>query len=177
MEPAQNTEKFNSSIYSNKEPEDLRISKKEVLNRFYKLKQENKLTKSELKSLLDNCNTIEEIIVFYLNLLKTTNDKEYINELISYYMIISPDECKNHKIKKKYGREIFHETMEYIFLEKENIFKKVYNEFTKCAEEVKDIFEEQTKNLSKIEKANIEKDYVRWNTIYNTKIDFKRNQN
>ena len=80
--------------------EKLRDTKEKVLQRFHNLKNLNQLNKSNLNLLLDNCNTIEEIIVYYLDYLRDTKDIDYISELKSYYTIISPKECKKHGIIK-----------------------------------------------------------------------------
>lgn len=168
-----NESEENNSLYQ-KPPEKLRNSKKDVLNDFMMLKEKNNLNKSQLITLLNNCNIIEEIIIYYLDYLKETNDKDYISELISYYVIISPAACKKHNISKKSEREIFHDLMNYLISNDKKVIKIAREEFTKCAKEVEHIFKKETEGLSEKDKEyKILKEYMRWNNVYNTKIDFE----
>ena len=152
--------------------ENTKMKKDKVLKIFKTLKEENKLDKSNLKLLLSNCDTIEEIIVYYLDFLRLTKDKDYIPELISYYTIISPEACKKYSINKESEKDRFHHLMDCC-INKNNLKDIAEKEFFSCADEVRHIFNEEIKDLNDkeiLEKK--EKEFSRWNIIYNSDIDF-----
>jgi len=152
--------------------EKVRDTKENVLQKFRSLKQINKLNKLNLISLLENCNTIEDIIIYYLDYLKLTNDDDYKNELKSYYTIISPRECKKHGIMKVSERHKFHDLMNFIIKEKE-IKNYVKKELTEVTKEINHLYEEEVKDLiDEKEKEKRKEDFIRWDNIYNTNIDF-----
>ena len=152
--------------------EKVRDTKENVLQKFRSLKQINKLNKLNLISLLENCNTIEDIIIYYLDYLKLTNDDDYKNELKSYYTIISPRECKKHGIMKVSERHKFHDLMNFIIKEKE-IKNYVKKELTEVSKEINHLYEEEVKDLiDEKEKEKRKEDFIRWDNIYNTNIDF-----
>ena len=80
--------------------EKMKQTKEKVIQNFEYLKEFQKLDKKQLELLLSNCNTYEELIVYYLDYLKNTKDKDYIRQLLFYYTIISPDLCKKYNIEK-----------------------------------------------------------------------------
>ena len=94
--------------------EKLRETKEKVIEKFKELKKSNKLTKDNLKDLLLQCNTIPEIIEYYLNFLKDIKDKDYLSELLYYYTIISDNACKEHKINKLSEQTIFYNIIDKI---------------------------------------------------------------
>jgi len=151
----------------------LRQSKEDVLKNFYELKKNNKLEYSNLISLLNNCNIIQEIIVYYLDYLKDLNDSNYKNELLYYYTIISPECCKNYGIIKISEKKRFYDIMDS-FLKGKSLLSIAFTELSTCAKEVYHFFESETKDLKDQEEIKkIEKKYIRWDNIYNVGIDFK----
>ena len=97
----ENEEKYQEKEITRKKRED-------VYQKFKNLKISNKLNKKNLILLLSDCETIEEIIIYYLDYLKTTNDKDYLTELINYYKIITPESCNKHNIIKISEKQRFH---------------------------------------------------------------------
>lgn len=81
--------------------ERVRGKKEAAFEKFQKIKASKQINKSDLEDILDICNIIQEIIIFYLDFLRKSNDKNYIPELLYYYTIIPPDACIKHNIKKK----------------------------------------------------------------------------
>ena len=153
------------------EKEITRKKREDVYQKFKNLKISNKLNKKNLILLLSDCETIEEIIIYYLDYLKATNDKDYLTELINYYKIITPESCNKHNIIKISEKQRFHELIKEI-QNSSTINKYVENELSTIDKDIFHIFEEVTKDLDKDEKEKKIKDFLRWNTIYNTGIDF-----
>ena len=161
----------NNNISNTKEI--LRKAKEDVIIEFHTLKKSGKLDKEHIVSLLDNCNTIEEIIVYYLELLKKKQDKDYIPELLKYYTIITPKECAKHGITKISEKQRFINLIEKIIGNKTNNINKYINEeFLNVDKDVYHLYEEETKNLSKEEKEKMKSYFIRWDNIFNTGIDF-----
>lgn len=153
--------------------EKLRQSKEDVLKNFYELKKNKKLEYSNLTLLLNNCNIIEEIIVYYLDYLKDSNVSNYKSELLYYYPIISPECCKNYGIMKISEKNRFYDIMDS-FLKGNSLLSIAYIEFSTCAKEVLHFFESEIKDLKDQEEIEkIKKRYIRWDNIYNVSIDFK----
>ena len=151
--------------------EKLRDTRENVLQRFHNLKNLNQLNKSNLNLLLDNCNTIEEIIVYYLDYLRDTKDIDYISELKSYYTIISPKECKKHGIIKISEKEKFHQLI-YLIINEKEIMKIVEKELSEVSEEIQHLYVEEVKDLDDEEKEKMKKKFNRWDYIYNKSIEF-----
>jgi len=153
--------------------EILRKAKKDVIKEFHALKKLGKLDKENVVSLLDNCNIIEEIIVYYLELLRKKQDKDYIPELLKYYTIITPKECAKHGITKISEKQRFINLIEKIINKNTNDINKYINEeFLNVDNDVYHLYEEETKNLSKEEKEKRKSYFIRWDNIFNTSIDF-----
>ena len=163
---------------SNKERKEIVREKKEVAyEKFKKIKDSEKINKSDIEEILEICNIIPEIIEFYLDFLQKNKEENYISELLYYYTIISPDACKKHNIIKEKEEEIFYAKINLILKCKtdkdiEDILKK---EFQKCPKEVLCFFESDKKkaNWTDEESKEKEKNYIRWDNIYNTSINFK----
>ena len=162
----------------NKERKERVRDKKEVaFEKFQSIKESKQINKSDLEEILDICNIIPEIILYYLDFLQKNKDENYISELIYYYTIIPPDACIKHNIKKRKEKERFNEIMNTI-LTCENIedIKNFLNqEFQKCPKEVLSFYEAEKKlyNWNDKESKENERRYIRWNNVYNTSINFK----
>ena len=141
--------------------EKLGETKEKVIEKFKALKKSNELTKDNLKDLLQQCNTIPEIIEYYLNFLKDIKDKDYLSELLYYYTIISDNVCKEHKINKLNEQTIFYNIIDKIIeSEKKDLSDFAEKELKSGLKEIESII--QNDNL----------DYSRWDHVYNTNIDF-----
>ena len=138
----------------------------------------NKLTKD-----LTDQNMIVE------KLKKINNNKQFLDELLSYYQILSPEKCKSFNINKtKTEKELFYE----IILDLINKFlrKNQKEEENKSFEDkLKDLKEEKNKiieysiNLLEApateELKNLKLEYIpsRWNFIYRRVIKFEEENN
>ena len=151
------------------EKEVSRDKRKIVLQKFNELKQLDQLNKENLSLLLNNCETIEEIIVYYLDYLKETKDNDYIHELLGYYKIISPKYCLKHNIKKISEKKRFHDLINIILTSK-NINVYVRKELSTIDSDVIHIYNELKKDQKYSDNFE-EKDFIRWDTIYNFGID------
>ena len=151
--------------------EIVREKREKVIERFKSLKKSNQLNKTNLVSLLNNYNTDQEIIICYLDYLKQTKDKEYIPELIYYYKIIPPLECKKHGINKISESQRFHDLIKTIKT-KYDIINYVKSELNTVDKDILKFYEDATKNMNNEEKEKIKQDYIRWDSVYNTGIDF-----
>ena len=156
--------------------ENRKKEKAEILKKFKILKESKKLDLFTVKELLSHCNTIEEIINYYLNLLKDTNDPQYVQEKIYYYKIISPELSKSHGIQKISEKERFFQVINQL-LDNKDFYEYAKNEITKCSEELRYFYEIEEKklcepNLDKKE-AKLSLLYSRWDSIYNSSISFK----
>ena len=141
--------------------EKMRETKENVLKKFLSLKQINKLNKANLISLLENCNTIEEIIVYYLNYLKLTKDNDYKKELKGNYTIILPNVCERHGIIKLSEKDKFLDLMNLIINERE-IKNYVKKELTEVSKEIYHLYEEEVKDLiDEKEKEKRKLDFIR----------------
>lgn len=157
--------------------ERVRGKKEAAFEKFQKIKASKQINKSDLEDILDICNIIQEIIIFYLDFLRKSNDKNYIPELLYYYTIIPPDACIKHNIKKKKEKERFYEIINDILACKsiEEIEGLLTRELLKCPKEVLSFYESDKKkyNWNDEESEENEKRYIRWNNVYNTSINFK----
>ena len=159
-----------------KDIEKIRDKKADVIIKFKKLQDSKSLNLNNVKELMDQCNTIQEIIYYYLNLLEKLNDSEYIPEKIYYYKILSPELSKKHGITKIPEKERFFEIMDK-FLEDPNFKKYAEDEILKCSPELISFYEIEKKKLKepnlqqKIDDLN--RQYSRWDNIYNSNISFK----
>ena len=105
--------------------EIIRKSKENVYKRFKELEKQGKLDKDKILSLMLNCETIEEIIIYLLNLLKINNDIDYKEYLFKYYPIISKSNCLQFGIKKISEKEKFYNLIDEFL----NINSKDYINF------------------------------------------------
>lgn len=163
----------------NAEKEKIRNGKSTIMLEFRKLKNSQKINLNNIKELMDHCNTIQEIIYFYLNLLKEFNDSQYISEKIFYYKIISPELSKQHGIDKISEKERFYQIINK-FLNDVKFKDYARDEILKCSKELISFYEIEEKKINepdlekkkkKISELNLE--FSRWDTIYNSKISFK----
>ena len=99
--------------------EKVRQSKEKVIEKYNRLKISGKLTIKTLEDLLLHCNTIQEIIRTYLNMLKENNSYKYKEKLIMYFQILSNTICLEYNIKKLPEKERF-----YNFINKLTSIKK-----------------------------------------------------
>ena len=152
--------------------EKVRQSKEKVIEKYNRLKNSGKLTIKTLEDLLLHCNTIQEIIRTYLNMLKEVDSYKYKEKLITYFQILSDTICLEYNIKKLPEKERF-----YNFINKLTSIKKkdylepleaILNEELNKSEEINSL-------LSREEKESLK--YCRWNYIYNTQIDYKNEEN
>jgi len=154
--------------------EELRNKKEDVILKFKELKTSNQLDLFTIKNLLDHCNIVPEIIECYLNKLKEEQSHEYTNELINYYKVLPSDICIKHGISKKPEKELFYQIIDnYINMDNEKFYLFVKYQFSQVPEEIYSIYKKEIKNIkdTKIleEKTN---QFIRWDTIYNSSIDF-----
>ncbi len=167
-------------MYGNKniktDKEEIRIEKTDVLKKFKELRESKKLDLFAIRELLDHCNTIQEIINYYLNLLKDIHDPQYVQEKIYYYKIISPELSKSHGIQKISEKERFYQVIN-IFLSNANFNEYAKNEVLKYSEELRFFYEIEEKKLNgpnlDEKKAELNIQYSRWDNIYNSDISFK----
>ena len=154
--------------------EIVRDKKEVAYKKYQKIKESKQINKSDLEEVLDICNIIPEIIEFYLDFLKKSNDKNYISELLYYYTIIPPDVCIKHNIIKEKEKERFYEIMD-IILKSNDFHELLKQEFQKCPKEVLCFYEAEKKkaNWDDEESKQNEKRFIRWDKIYNTSINFK----
>ena len=152
--------------------EKVRQSKEKVIEKYNSLKNSRKLTIKTLEDLLLHCNTIQEIIRTYLNMLKENNSYKYKEKLIMYFQILSNTICLEYNIKKLPEKERFYNFVNKLISIK-NIdylepLEVILNEELNKSEEINSI-------LSREEKESLK--YCRWNYIYNTEVDYKTEEN
>ena len=154
--------------------EELRDKKEDVILKFKELKSSNQLDLLRIKNLLDHCNIVPEIIECYLNKLKEVQSHEYINELINYYKVLPPDICIKNGISKKPEKELFYQIIDnYINMDYKDFDEFAKVQFSKVPEEVDSIYKKEIQNIK--DKEQLEEktnQFIRWNTIYNSSIDF-----
>ena len=159
----------------NKDSEILRDERQNIMIKFENLKKLKNIDFSEIKELLDHCNTIQEIIEIYLNKLRDLKDKDYIPELIYYYTILSPEICRNHGINKRTEKETFFEIVEnfiqFNYLEFKAFAEAEYSNIPKEIESIYKSVITSIKDQKEIDENK--KYYIRWDNIYNSPIDFK----
>lgn len=159
-----------SNIYDS---EELKDKKEDVILKFKELKSSNQLDLFSIKNLLDHCNIVPEIIECYLNKLKEVQSHEYINELINYYKVLSPDICIRNGISKKSEKELFYEIIDnYINMDNKDFDEFAKLQFSKVPEEVDSIYKNEIQNIK--DKKQLEEkasQFLRWDTIYNSSID------
>lgn len=158
-----------------KESEKIRDEREIVMNKFKNLKKLNNLDLFKIKELLLNCNTIQEIIEIYLSMLRDLKDKDYISELLYYYTILSPEICEKHGINKKNEKQIFYKIVNnYTTMIYKDFYKFVKAEFSNIPKETESIYNNEITNITEQkEKDEIKKNFIRWDNIYNSSIDFK----
>lgn len=152
--------------------EKVRLSKEKVIEKYKDLKKSGKLTIKSLEDLLLHCNTIQEIIKEYLNMLKDNESYKYKEELITYFQILSNTICLEYNIKKIPEKERFYNFVDRL-LSIEN--KKYLKPLEALLNEELNNSEELNLILSKQEKESLK--YCRWNYIYYTKVDYKNEEN
>ena len=179
----------------------LRKSKDEIKNEFEILKKTKKINKDSLQHLLIHCNVVPEIIESYLDILQKEDKDLFLKELFLYYPILPVEVCQKYNVKKKESeKNIFFNLIEKLIdiqTQKENIDKNLINFLKKEMnnyEEIKHLIqkeelekeiklkEEDKNKIKDLEKIEKEKDvlqykYSRWLKSYNTKIDFKTEEN
>jgi len=160
-----------SNIYDS---EELRDKKEDVILKFKELKSSNQLDLFRIKKLLDHCNIVPEIIECYLNKLKEVQSHEYINELIYYYKVLSPDICIRNGISKKSEKELFYQIIDnYINMDYKDFDEFAKVQFSKVPEEVDSIYKKEIQNIKDKEQLKEKTNqFIRWDTIYNSSIDF-----
>ena len=168
-------ESISNDVSLNNDSEMLRDERENVMINFENLKQLNKLDLFNVKEYLNHCNTIPEIIDFYLDMLKDLKDNDYIPELIYYYTILSPEICKKHGINKRNEKETFFTIVDnFLKLNYEEFNDFVNDQFLKVPKEVESIYENEIKNIKEQNKIDeTKKDFIRWDNIYNSSIDCK----
>ena len=93
--------------------------------------------------------------------LKDIKDKDYLSELLYYYIIISVNTCKKHKINKLSEKTNFYNIIDKIIKsDKKNLFDFVREELKFGRKEIELIIQNDNSVFS------------RWDNIYNTIIDF-----
>ena len=130
-----------------KDIQNIRDKKADVILKFKKLQDSKALDLNNVKELMDQCNTIQEIIYYYLNLLEKLNDTQYIPEKIYYYKILSPELSEKHGIIKIPEKERFFKIIDK-FLEDPNFKKYAEDEILKCSPELIAYYEIEKKKLT-----------------------------
>lgn len=171
---------MNEDKCSKNDKEKIRCKKADIILEFKNLQVSNAIDLNTVKELMDQCNTIQDIINYYLDLLKKLNNPQYILEKIYYYKILSPELSKKHGIIKINEKDRFFQIIDK-FLEDPAFKTYAEDEIFKCSPELKSYYEKDKKELSepnlqkKIDDLN--RQYSRWDNIYNSNISFKDIQN
>lgn len=140
---------------------------------------------NEINKLTEDLTDQNEIVQ---KLEKIKDNKNFLDELLLYYPILSPEKCKNYNINKtKTEKKLFYEII--LDLINKFFYIKQYDENKSIEEKLKEMREERKKineyivNLLKapateeLKNLKLEKIPSRWNNIYKRIIRFEEEKN